>query len=43
LKSGPAAGQKIPEEAFEDMKQQYYAALGWDQDGRLPDSLIATL
>lgn len=43
LKSGPAAGQKIPEEAFEDMKQQYYAVLGWDADGMLPDSLIATL
>lgn len=43
LKSGPAAGQKIPEEAFEDMKQQYYAVMGWDTDGMLPESLLATL
>ncbi|MFA7660894.1 MAG: aldehyde ferredoxin oxidoreductase C-terminal domain-containing protein, partial [Anaerovoracaceae bacterium] len=43
LKNGPAAGQKIPEEAFEDMKQQYYAVMGWNADGTLPDSLIATL
>jgi len=43
LKSGPAAGQKIPQEAFEDMKQQYYAVLGWDADGKLPADLLATL
>lgn len=43
LKSGPAAGQKIPEEAFEDMKQQYYQALGWDEKGMLPDSILSTL
>lgn len=43
LKNGPAAGQKIPEEAFEDMKQQYYAVLGWDKNGMLPESLLATL
>lgn len=43
LKNGPAAGQKIPEEAFEDMKQQYYAVLGWDKDGKLPDDLLATI
>ncbi|MDI9492983.1 MAG: aldehyde ferredoxin oxidoreductase family protein [Bacillota bacterium] len=43
LENGPAAGQKIPEEAFEDMKQQYYAVMGWDKNGMVPDSLIATL
>lgn len=43
LENGPAAGQKIPEEAFEDMKQQYYAVMGWDSEGRLPQSLIDTL
>jgi len=43
LKNGPAAGQKIPEEAFEDMKQQYYSVLGWDSNGLLPDELIASL
>ena len=43
LKSGPAAGQKIPEAAFEDMKQQYYAMLGWDANGMLSQSLIDTL
>lgn len=43
LENGPAAGQKIPEEAFEDMKQQYYKVLGWDENGMLPESLLATL
>jgi len=43
LKNGPGAGQKIPEEAFEDMKQQYYKVLGWDENGMLPESLLATL
>lgn len=43
LVNGPAAGQKIPEEAFEDMKQQYYKVLGWDENGMLPESLLATL
>lgn len=43
LSTGAAAGQKIPMEAFEDMKQQYYAVLGWNADGMLPESLLATL
>lgn len=43
LTTGAAAGQKIPMEAFEDMKQQYYAVLGWDADGMVPESLLATL
>jgi aldehyde:ferredoxin oxidoreductase len=43
LSTGAAAGQKIPMEAFEDMKQQYYAVLGWDADGMVPESLLATL
>ncbi|PKM84498.1 MAG: aldehyde ferredoxin oxidoreductase [Firmicutes bacterium HGW-Firmicutes-11] len=43
LSTGAAAGQKIPMEAFEDMKQQYYAVLGWNADGTLPESLLATL
>lgn len=43
LKSGPAAGQKIPQEAFEDMLDQYYSVLGWDKNGRVPDSIIAEL
>jgi len=43
LKSGPAAGQQIPQEAFEDMLDQYYGVLGWDSNGNLPDSIIQTL
>ena len=43
LKSGPAAGQKIPQEAFDDMLNQYYAVMGWDENGKLPEELLATL
>lgn len=43
LKSGPAAGQKIPQEAFEDMLDQYYAVLGWDKNGILPDEILCRL
>ena len=43
LKSGAAAGQKIPQEAFEDMLNQYYEVLGWDENGMMPESLICQL
>jgi len=43
LKSGPAAGQKIPQEAFEDMLDQYYGVMGWSKDGMVPDSILKTL
>lgn len=43
LKSGPAAGQTIPKEAFDDMLDQYYKVMGWDENGCLPDEIIATL
>lgn len=43
LKSGAGAGQKIPESAFEDMKDQYYGVMGWDKDGKLPEELLKTL
>lgn len=43
LKNGPAAGQVIPPEAYEDMLTQYYTAMGWGEDGIMPDDLIATL
>jgi len=43
LKSGPAAGQKIPQEAFDDMLDQYYDVLGWNRDGMVPDSILQTL
>lgn len=43
LKSGPAAGQKIPQEAFDQMLNDYYAVLGWNNDGIVPDKIIATL
>ena len=43
LKSGAAAGQSIPQEAFEDMLDQYYDVLGWDRNGMMPDELICQL
>lgn len=43
LSTGPAAGQKIPQEAFEDMLNQYYGVLGWDQNGMIPQSIISQL
>lgn len=43
LQSGPGAGQKIPQEAFEDMLDQYYAVLGWDKNGRIPDNILSEL
>ncbi len=43
LKSGPAAGQAIPQEAFDDMLDQYYQVMGWDKDGKMPEELIQSL
>ncbi len=43
LQHGAAAGQKIPQEAFEDMLDQYYAVLGWDKDGMIPDNILCQL
>ncbi|MDD3170135.1 MAG: aldehyde ferredoxin oxidoreductase family protein [Eubacteriales bacterium] len=43
LQSGAAAGQKIPQEAFEDMLDQYYAVLGWDKNGMIPDYMLCQL
>ncbi|MGI6737496.1 MAG: aldehyde ferredoxin oxidoreductase family protein [Anaerovoracaceae bacterium] len=40
---GPAKGQTIPEEAFQDMLSQYYKIMGWDENGCLPQELIDTL
>ncbi len=43
LKSGPAAGQVIPPEAFEDMLNQYYEVMGWNEDGTMPEELIQSI
>ena len=43
LKKGPGAGQMIPQEAFDDMLDQYYEVMGWDKDGMMPDDLIQSL
>ena len=43
LKSGPAAGQVIPEEAFNDMLDQYYSVMCWDKNGMMPQDLIDSL
>lgn len=43
LSNGPAAGQVIPPEAFEDMLDQYYEIMGWNKDGTMPDELVKSL
>lgn len=43
LANGAAAGQKIPQEAFDDMLNQYYEVMGWDTNGMMPDALMAEL
>lgn len=43
LANGAAAGQKIPQEAFDDMLNQYYGVMGWDENGMMPAALIAEL
>jgi aldehyde:ferredoxin oxidoreductase len=43
LQSGAAAGQKIPQEAFEDMLDQYYTVIGWDKNGMIPDNILCQL
>ena len=40
---GPAAGQKIPQGAFEDMLDQYYEVMGWDKNGMMPEELIQSI
>ena len=40
---GPAAWQKIPQEAFEDMLDQYYEVMGWNKDGTMPEELIQSI
>lgn len=40
---GPAAGQKIPQEAFEDMLDQYYEVMGWDKNGMMPEEMIQSI
>ncbi|MCI8647465.1 MAG: aldehyde ferredoxin oxidoreductase family protein [Firmicutes bacterium] len=43
LKSGPAKGQVIPQEVFDDMLTQYYNVMGWDENGLMPEELIASI
>jgi aldehyde:ferredoxin oxidoreductase len=43
LKNGPAEGQKIPQEVFEDMLNQYYGIMGWSETGIMPDDLVESL
>lgn len=43
LKGGPADGQVMTEEGFQDMLDQYYEIMGWDKNGCLPQDLIDTL
>ena len=43
LKGGPADGQVMTEEGFQDMLDQYFEIMGWDENGCLPQELIDTL
>ena len=43
LQNGPAKGQVIPQEAFDDMLSQYYKVMGWDENGKMPEDLVASL
>ncbi|MBE6045710.1 MAG: aldehyde ferredoxin oxidoreductase [Clostridiales bacterium] len=43
LKGGPADGQVMTEEGFQDMLDQYYEIMGWDKNGCLPQELLDTL
>lgn len=43
LKSGPAAGKRIPKEDFEKMLSEYYEILGWEADGTISQKKIDEL
>ncbi len=43
LKSGAAAGQKIPVGDFNKMLDEYYEVLGWSKEGKVPDSILSQL
>lgn len=43
LSRGPAAGQVIPQEAFDDMLDQYYEIMGWDKNGMMSEELIQSI
>jgi aldehyde:ferredoxin oxidoreductase len=43
LPSGVTAGATLPRERLETMVRAYYAARGWDDAGRVPESVVAEL
>jgi aldehyde:ferredoxin oxidoreductase len=43
LPDGVSAGARLPRERLQDMIQAYYAARGWDEDGRVPPALLESL
>jgi aldehyde:ferredoxin oxidoreductase len=43
LKSGAAAGQRIPKETFEKMLSEYYEVMGWEQDGTISPERLKEL
>jgi aldehyde:ferredoxin oxidoreductase len=43
LPTGAAAGAVLPRERLEQMIQAYYAARGWDAEGRIPRRLLEEL
>lgn len=43
LKTGAAAGKKLPKEDFEKMLHEYYALMGWQPNGTISQEKIAQL
>jgi aldehyde:ferredoxin oxidoreductase len=43
LPNGASAGARLPQARLQEMIQAYYAARGWDPDGRVADALVETL
>jgi aldehyde:ferredoxin oxidoreductase len=43
LPTGASAGVVLPRERLQEMIQAYYAARGWDREGRVPQKSLASL
>jgi aldehyde:ferredoxin oxidoreductase len=43
LPDGASSGAVLPAERFQEMIQAYYAARGWDSQGKVPDEVVCEL
>ena len=43
LSAGPSGGARLPRERLQEMIQAYYAARGWDGQGRVPKAAAEAL